>query len=98
MDIQDITRQMKLHSSQMAATTNEERNHCLEEIIFALKQNKEEILLANKADVAQAKEDGISEAVLKRLKFDESKLEGVISGIQDLTLLPDPLGKIDLKR
>ena len=98
MDIQDITKQMKLHSSQMAATTNEERNHCLEEIIFALKQNKEEILLANKADVAQAKEDGISEAVLKRLKFDESKLEGVISGIQDLTLLPDPLGKIDLKR
>lgn len=98
MDIQDTTRQMKLHSSQMAATTNEERNHCLEEIIFALKQNKEEILLANKADVAQAKEEGISEAVLKRLKFDESKLEGVISGIQDLTLLPDPLRKIDLKR
>lgn len=98
MDIQDITKQMKLHSSQMAATTNEERNHCLEEIIFALKQNKEEILLANKADVEQAKEEGISEAVLKRLKFDESKLEGVISGIQDLTLLPDPLGKIDLKR
>ena len=34
----------------------------------------------------------------KRLKFDESKLQSVVSGIADLISLPDPLGKITLHR
>ena len=35
---------------------------------------------------------------MKRLKFDEGKLRDVIAGIDQLIMLPDPLGRVSLKR
>ena len=35
---------------------------------------------------------------MKRLKFDEEKLNAVIEGIEQLIKLPDPLSKIQLAR
>ena len=45
-----------------------------------------------------AEEAGIAPAVMKRLKFDEHKLEDVTAGIQELIKLPDPLSKVQLAR
>lgn len=53
---------------------------------------------ANKRDIEAAKENNISDAVMKRLKFDEGKLRDVTAGIDQLIKLSDPLGKILLKR
>ena len=41
---------------------------------------------------------GISPAVVKRLKFDEGKLSDVLSGIEQLIGLEDPLEKVSLAR
>lgn len=45
-----------------------------------------------------ARENGIAESVMKRLKFDEHKLSDVINGIYELIRLADPLGKVQLNR
>ncbi|MDF2846016.1 MAG: glutamate-5-semialdehyde dehydrogenase [Herbinix sp.] len=63
-----------------------------------LKDHKDEILNANKEDMETAKKEGIAASVLGRLKFDEKKLSDVITGIQDLISLPDPLNKRQLAR
>ena len=46
----------------------------------------------------QAEKDGVAAPIIKRLKFDENKLKDVLSGIENLIGLDDPLFKIDLKR
>ena len=52
----------------------------------------------NKRDIEEARKNNISDAVMKRLKFDEGKLRDVIAGIDQLIMLPDPLGRVSLKR
>ena len=89
---------MKLNSTKMAVTTLEERNHALTAIVDALLADKEEIFKANQEDLERAKEQGLQAPVLKRLKFQEEKLQEVVKGIRDLITLPDPLGKVQMKR
>ena len=89
---------MKLDSSKMAATTSEKRNSALKAIIAALLSNKEAILAANKKDLDEAGKSHVDVPVLKRLKFNEDKLNDVIRGIEDLISLPDPLGSVQMKR
>lgn len=98
MTIQEQAALMKLDSSKMAATTSEKRNSALKAIIAALLSNKEAILAANKKDLDEAGKSHVDMPVLKRLKFNEDKLNDVIRGIEDLISLPDPLGSVQMKR
>ena len=90
--------EMKMASPKMAATSFEVRNKALENIGVVLNRNKEAVFKANQKDLDAARENGISEAVLKRLKFDEGKLSSCIDGLKQLTALPDPVGKKQLVR
>lgn len=98
MTIQEQAALMKLDSSKMAATTSEKRNSALKAIIAALLSNKEAILTANKKDLDEAGKSHVDVPVMKRLKFNEDKLNDVIRGIEDLISLPDPLGSVQMKR
>lgn len=89
--IHEITMQIKADSFQMSLLSGDVRNRALEAIAAALQDRKEEIFEANKADLDQAAEAKLASPIVKRLKFDEAKLSDVISGIQDLVTLEDPL-------
>lgn len=98
MKIKEEARRMKLASPLLAATTGEERNNALAAIAAGLRRSSADIFAANHLDLARAKENGISAAVMKRLKFDEGKLEGVLEGIDQLISLPDPIGTVQIAR
>ena len=87
------TRKMKADSYKMAALDISVRNKILAGIRKALQDNREEIFRANEKDLARAEEDGIAEAIKKRLKFDEHKLKDVLAGIDQLIGLPDPINR-----
>ena len=97
-EISTIAANMKLNSPVMAATSVELRNAALARIREALLANQDAIFAANKEDLAAAERDGIAAAVIKRLKFDETKLADVCAGIEDLIGLPDPVGRELLRR
>ncbi len=98
MNISEQARRMKLDSSKLAATTKAQRDAALLAIAEALLANKENILTANVEDMEAAKEAGIAAPILKRLKFDEKKLEDVVSGLHELINLSDPVGKVQFER
>ena len=98
MKIKEEAHKMKMVSPRLAASSEEERNRALEAVAKALEEARDEIFAANREDLARAKEEGISDAVYKRLKFDEGKLKAVIEGIHQLVRLPDPVGRTLLKR
>ncbi len=97
MSIRDEVSKMKKDAPILAAANVDERNAALK-IKENLEAKKQIIFEANKKDIEAAKENNISDAVMKRLKFDEGKLRDVTAGIDQLITLPDPLGKISLKR
>ena len=94
----EMAASMKADSAFMAASSVDMRNEALDSISKALKDNKELIFAENDKDMAAAAENGIAEAVVKRLKFDEHKLNDVCEGLSMLKSLADPLGRITLDR
>lgn len=98
MDIRQKAQELKKLSPSLAAVPVEVRNAALRGIADAIIANKDEIQRENNADMEAAKEKGIPAPVLKRLKFSDEKINDCISGIEGLISLPDPVGKIQLKR
>ena len=96
--MKEIAKKVKADSFLLMASSNEMRNTCLKNIIENLKKDKEHILAENKIDIENARLENISSSILSRLLFDGHKMDTVIAGINDLIKMPDPIGKITLKR
>lgn len=96
--MKEIAKKVKADSFLLMASSNEMRNTCLKNIIENLKKDREHILDENKRDIENARLENISSSILSRLLFDEHKMDTVIAGINDLIKMPDPIGKITLKR
>ena len=96
--MKEIVKKVKADSFLLMASSNDMRNTCLKNIIENLKKDKEHILDENKRDIENARLENISSSILSRLLFDEHKMDTVIAGINDLIKMPDPIGKITLKR
>jgi len=93
MDLTILAQSAKKASIRLSAVSTEKKNSALKSIAAALKQNAAVITKANKQDMDKAENDKISTALLKRLKFDENKINDVCSGIENLIELDDPTGK-----
>ncbi len=98
MNIASEAHKMKLVSPKLAAASIERRNEGLAIAAANLFENREEIFEANRADLKLAEENNLSDAIKKRLKFDQDKLNDVIKGIRQLISLPDPTGRTLLSR
>lgn len=98
MEFTDSIRKVKESSFTAASLPEETRNSALAAVAGALEDRREEIFAANGRDLVFAEETDLPEPIVKRLLFDDHKLEGCISGIRDLIGLEDPLFKTLLKR
>jgi glutamate-5-semialdehyde dehydrogenase len=77
----------------MAACPAERKNAALAAIREAIVQNSDRIISANAEDLTDAKKNGLAVPLLKRLKFDNSKISEVCAGIESLIGLEDPVGR-----
>jgi len=93
MNLNELASSAKKTSIRLAAIDTKKKNAALKAICTALKAGLNEIVEANKKDVEKAAKENISAALLKRLKFDESKINEVCTGIDNLIELDDPTGK-----
>jgi glutamate-5-semialdehyde dehydrogenase len=98
MNIKKATETMKADSYKMASLSEDVRNNILAKVRESLLENADIIFEANQTDLKNAEEAGIASSVMKRLKFDQSKLSDVTLGIENLIALPDPVGKLLFSR
>ena len=81
-------------SQMLAQASTATKNQALQSAASAIRERRAEILDANAADVADAKERGLSSALVDRLLLDEKRIEAVAKGIEDIIRLEDPIGTI----
>ncbi|MGN5375619.1 MAG: glutamate-5-semialdehyde dehydrogenase [Sphingomonas hengshuiensis] len=60
----------------------------------AIRADGEAILAANARDIAAAEANGLSGAMLDRLRLDPSRLEAMAAGVEAVAALPDPVGEV----
>src|SRR5690349_6692139 len=78
----------------LARATTETKNRALKEMAKALRAKEKDLLEANRADVAQAKKDGLDAAFVDRLTLTPERIEQMAAGLEDIVALPDPVGEI----
>lgn len=83
----------KRASINLAACDTGRKDKALLEIASELKSRLQDILQANGEDLERSEKENLPAPLLKRLKFDESKIMDVIAGIESLRKLPEPVGK-----
>ena len=98
MVISEEVKVMKKAAPTLAASSVDVRNNALRLIAEALEANKDAIFEANAKDLVYAEENNIAASIIKRLKYDVSKLSDSISGLAGLQKLDDPIGKVSMKR
>ncbi len=91
--MENLAQQVKKASIKLAVAKTELKNKALAAIADALLQNKDRIIKANSRDLQRSIDENLADPLLKRLKFDEGKINEVVEGIQDLIKLDDPVGK-----
>lgn len=68
-----------------------QKNDALKLMAEQITVNQESILTANKKDLKNGRENGLTEAMLERLTLDETRLQNMVQGIQKVITLQDPL-------
>ncbi len=59
-----------------------------------VRQRRDEILAANAVDVEAAADYGLTSAAVDRLRLDVSRVESMARGLEEVALLPDPVGEV----
>jgi len=94
MSVTAIAQQTKAAAKLLGARKEEEKNKALKSISRALQERKEEIFSANKKDILRSEGENLAPPLLKRLKFQQEKLDQVCVGIDSLLSLSDPNGQV----
>ena len=77
----------------LALASSDIKNKALRAMAAELRAHTNEIIEANRFDVTEAENDGLSKAMIQRLTLDEKQIEGMAKGIEEVAALPDPIGR-----
>jgi glutamate-5-semialdehyde dehydrogenase len=92
--ILNIAKQSQIAARQMLSTSALVRNQAINYMAEELESIRSQLLETNAQEVQQAKQDGQSEAMLKRLTIDEKVFQYMLSRLQKIATQPDPLNRI----
>jgi len=85
---------VKKAQKELELLSNEKRNEMLKSIADALENNKDIILKANELDIKNAKESGLSSAMIERLTLNDSRINGLIESTKSLISLHNYVGEL----
>ncbi len=81
-------------SRVLAQAPGAQKDAALAAAASAVRRARAAILAANARDVAAALARDVGAARLDRLRLDEARLESIAAGIEAVTALPDPVGRV----
>lgn len=92
--LEQMGKAAKKASYQLAALSTSQKNKALMTIADLLEAQHDAILTANEQDLAQARENGMSEALLDRLQLTPARLKAIADDVRQVCRLNDPVGEI----
>ncbi len=92
--IETIAKRARSASLSLTGASEEEKNQALEAIAQGLESNRKTLLQENKRDLNAAEDNGLSPAMVDRLKLDDTRIDAMAKGVRQLIDLPDPVGKV----
>ena len=97
-DLPSVMAEMGRRAREAATTLSlvsaEAKVAALNSAAVAVRTRAAEILAANAGDLAEAESQGISVALRDRLALDPKRVEAIAAGLEAISALPDPVGRV----
>ncbi len=92
--VQTLAKQSQIAARQLASTSEALRNLALANMADSLESVKQQVLDINAQEVMQARLNGQSDAMIKRLILDDKVFQYMLSRLRKVALQPDPLNRV----
>lgn len=93
--IEQLAESTRSASTALMSLSTEKKNNILGSIASLLDSERSNIQIENEKDLVNAKEKGLSSAMIDRLTLSDSVIDSMVGGVHELIALPDPVGKIE---
>ncbi|GGC95162.1 glutamate-5-semialdehyde dehydrogenase [Enterococcus wangshanyuanii] len=94
-DLNILGKQAKETAYQLGLMDTKVKNDLLLHMADELEKNTDLILTENLKDLAQAKDNGITDAMLDRLRLTDGRIKEMADGMRQVATLPDPIGEVE---
>ncbi len=94
-EILSMGKKAKEAAQVVASLSSDEKNQALEKIASELERESKKIKEENQKDIRQAKEKGLSAALIDRLTLNDKRIVQLSKGLREIASLEDPIGKIE---
>ena len=81
-------------SRDLATLETDKKNQILMAMAEQLVADTDTIIEANGVDISAAEQNGLTSAMIDRLRLDESRVGSIADGIRQVASLPDPVGQV----
>jgi glutamate-5-semialdehyde dehydrogenase len=78
---------------ELGRADTQTKDTVLERLAALLEERAAEVLEANRADLADERAGGLTEALRDRLTLDDERVRGMAEGVRAIAALPDPVGE-----
>ena len=92
--IEQLGKNTQKASKTLISLGSVEKNNLLRQVAAALVERAEMILAENARDLSAAKENGISDIMLDRLRLNHERIKGIAEGVEQVADLQDPIGQV----
>ncbi len=94
MDVRKTAQAAREAAGVLAGATADQKNAAMRHMAQRLEARRGDILSANEADLDRAREEGIDQHLVDRLRFGESKIASRVGSLGKIEALPDPVGEV----
>lgn len=92
--VRTLAERARMAQHAIAALDSKARAALLDAMADAVDAGRGTILEANGRDMARAREKGTQGAMLDRLALDETRVDGIVQALREISRLPDPVGQV----
>ena len=91
--IRTLAEKARAASLKIATLETAIKDTALKRLAELLSEHKDKILEANAKDLSEGEANGLSQALIDRLRFTPERIEAMAEGVRQVISLPDPVGE-----
>ena len=87
-------KKVKAASRELVKLNTETKDNALKQIAILIDANRDIIKAENQKDLGNGEKKGLSKAFIDRLTLNDKRIDGMISVLEDVIKLKDPVGEV----
>lgn len=93
--VSELAKRAKVAASSLMALSTQSKNSALLTMAELLTLKRQDLQQENDKDLQAGQAQGLSSAMLDRLRLSDAVIDAMITGLHELCALPDPVGSIE---